>query len=169
MLVCNVGLFRQNQALKDTLSNRTQPTHLKPGDVVPPLRGVDSYGNQFTLQYSGSASRTLLFVFSPHCGWCEKNMPNWRSIVDGADRNQLRIVAVSTVTSDAKDYTEGIHLASVPTIVDLEPGDKDIYRLTSTPQTILIDSSGRVERIWVGALTEEQMKDFRSFVEAKPT
>lgn len=158
LLVSNLSLLALNRQLRQRLTEVAKP-HLEAGDLVPPLRALDGAGGAVRLDFTGSGPRTLLLVFSPTCGWCDLNLPSWSALLDAVAGRSLRTVAVATRPEQAAEYARRNRLARAVVLVEAEPRDALAYRLVVTPQTILIAPDGRVERIWVGALRDENLRE----------
>ena len=140
---------------------------LKEGTIVPSLSGIDLDGNRYALAYGSDPRKVVMFVFSPRCGFCTKNMPNWIAIADTLDRKSFRIVAVSIVSEGVKDYVSQSKLAGVPIIAEVDPKSRLSYEMTVTPQTILIDSTGRVEKVWIGLTLKDDRADIERSLKVK--
>ncbi len=152
LLILNGMLFHQNRELKSFPGKFDHSLELSSGTLLPPLGGVDLYGNKLTLSYGVESKKTLLFVFSPGCRACRENMPNWAAIADQIDKNSYRLAAVSLSLEEVNDYLTQYKLENIPTITEVEAKDRVAYKFMLTPQTILIDASGKVEKVWSGAL-----------------
>jgi hypothetical protein len=47
-------------------------------------------------------------------------------------------------------------LTDVPVIAEVDPKNRVSYEMTVTPQTILIDSDGKVEKVWTGFIQGDE-------------
>jgi len=155
----NVALVTQNQTLKKGW-NEFPP--LKPGDVLPPLNGFDPAGNVVRLDYKNE-QKTVLLVFSPNCGWCTRNMANWRTLVANVDVKRFRFVAVSVSSDGAEEYLRKREKIEIPLIVEPNAREAIVYRMFHTPMTIVIGGDSRVEQIWQGALIEDQVDEVERY------
>jgi peroxiredoxin len=126
---------------------------------VPSLSGTDLDGKDFTLSYSNDPRKVVLLVFSPRCGACTKNMPNWKAMLQSLDQNSYRIVAVSTVSDGVKEYVGQQKLTDIPIISEVDPKSRVSYEMNVTPQTILINSDGVVEKLWIGVLSPDERNE----------
>ena len=158
----NVALILQNRNLKKSGAGINRTVSLNAGNVVPSLSGIDLNGNKVTLDYGNDNRKALVLIFSPRCAFCTKNMPNWQAIAQGLDRKSYRIVAVSTLSDGVKEYMSQHELTDVPIIAEVDPKSRVSYEMTVTPQMILIDSDGKVERVWTGFI---QQADERNEIE----
>lgn len=158
LLASNLALLALNHRLRRGLAAAAKP-HLEAGDVVPPLRALDASGKPAHVGFGGDGRRTLVLVFSPTCGWCDLNMPSWSALLDGAGPRGVRTFAVATRQERSAEYAARHRLARAGVLVEAEPRDAFAWRLVVTPQTILIGPDGRVERNWVGALRDEDLRE----------
>lgn len=156
LLVLNVSLVVQNRKLRTAGAVGTRSVALKEGSVVPALSGLGLDGNKITLNYQNDPRKAVMLIFSPNCGYCTDNMPNWQAIAKSLDRKQYRILAVSTSNDGVKEYITEHSLPDVPVIADVEPKSRVSYEMNVTPQTILIDSQGKVEKVWTGVLQQDE-------------
>jgi hypothetical protein len=91
-------------------------------------------------------------------------MDNWTTLLREADRERFRFVAASTRPTDIAEYLDTHRpLAALPVIADPELEDRLVYRLFDTPQTIVIDRQGRVEKIWLGAFGGRRQADAEEY------
>lgn len=164
MIIMNCVLLKQNLNLKAQLDERQRSMVLKPGTMLNELEGNDVDGNQYVLSYGSNRPKTVLLVFSPLCGYCTQNLKNWRALYEGLDRKAFRVVAVSTISDGVKEYMSSHEFNIAPVISDVAPKKKVEYEMTVTPQTILIDSDGRVESVWAGVLDQQDKRQIEAAV-----
>jgi len=157
LLVLNASLIIQNRSLRASAGTRSPVLH--PGSIVPSLSGKDLDGKDFTLSYSNDPRKVVLLVFSPRCGFCTRNMPNWKAMLQSLDRNSYRIVAVSITSDGVKEYVGQQKLTDVPIIAEVDPKSRVSYEMNVTPQTILINSDGKVEKLWIGLLSPDERSE----------
>jgi peroxiredoxin len=156
LLILNVSLIIQNRRLRSLAALENRSIVLKEGSIVPALSGLDLDGQKISLNYQDDPRKAVMLVFSPRCGYCTENMPNWQSIAQNLDRKRYRILAVSITADGVKEYVTQHSLPDVPIIADVEPRSRVSYEMNVTPQTILIDSQGRVEKIWTGVIQPDE-------------
>jgi hypothetical protein len=164
LLASNLALLKQNIELKSRVRLLSTATYLQPGETVPPLRGIGLAGEEVVIRYGPGAPTTVLLVFSPHCSWCRRNMPNWEALAKTARARDWRLVAVSTLPSEVAEYAVRYpFLRRIPIVAEIDPQDQLAYKLQGTPQTIVVSGYGVVERTWIGALRAEQEADAERF------
>lgn len=153
LVASNLALLSQNRALKKTLHVRTEPAYLLPGQSLPSLRGFDIAGETLTFEPSAVSEKTVLLVFQPNCAWCRENMANWTALLQQADRERFRFLAVSTRDEGVETYLATYPgLATLPVMASPDPDDRLRYRLFDTPQTLVVNPQGIVEETWVGSM-----------------
>jgi hypothetical protein len=165
-LAVNIALIRQNRELKAQLSQPPPTLEIARGSQVPDLRGFDELGRPVEVLYGKEPRKTLLLVYSPTCGFCEQNWPKWSAIVPTLDRTTVRPVLVDVTATSNQAFLAAHHLADVPIFVQVDPRVVLGYRLQLTPQTILVDSSGKVERVWTGVLNDSNTSELKHLVES---
>jgi hypothetical protein len=158
LVVINLSLLIQNKTLKSTVEKRGRSMEIQPGTQLPPITGIDLNGNRFTMDYGQDPRKTLLLVFSPGCRFCKENMPNWEAMMGGLDKNSYRVTGVSLMEDGLKEYLAEYGLGDLPVVAEIDPQVRVGYNLVLSPQTILIDSEGKAERVWTG-LIEGEKKD----------
>jgi hypothetical protein len=155
LLLVNVLLLQQNKKLKVLAGRPDRALEIKPGTALPPLEGSDSNGVSHRVDYGQDRRKTVLLVLSPLCQACDENMPNWVAIINRLDRRLFRLVAVSLQSEGLKEYVVRRGIAQIPILTKIDPKYRVDYNLALTPQTILIDADGKVEKVWTGLLRGE--------------
>jgi len=151
--IANVMVILMALAVGSVVLTRYETTFRAPrsvatGDHLPKLSGLDW----------SSHRRTLLLVLNTGCRYCQESVPFYQKLAqtqrpDGA---ALEIVAVFPNEAQmVRQFTarEGLTIRSVPGVL-LED-----LRVNATPTLLLVNTEGRVERLWVGILTSRQEID----------
>lgn len=160
LLILNVLLVQENKQLRVQASKPDRALEIKPGTSLPSLEGLDSNGVWHSFDYGQDSRKTVLFVLSPTCQACKDNMPNLKAIINGIDRHLFRPVAVSLQADGyVKEYTNMQDLNQIPILTKIDPKYRVSYNLALTPQTILINTSGKVEKVWTGLLRGKDKQD----------
>lgn len=97
-VVINVMLARRVAALKEAADAAAQGRNLKPGTPVPPLEVKSLDGSLATVSYEGSL-KTVLYVFSVTCHWCDQNLDNIKALSASAP-GRYRLVGISLDRDD---------------------------------------------------------------------
>ncbi len=162
MLTAEVVLLaKQNRDLKATINRMSAgPMEtLKPGESVGTIAAWTLGGETRQLRFDDAPRKSLLFVLSTTCPHCEKNLPLWQEIAVRGGADSCRIVGVSLhdlPTTRAYVAAKGIRFEVV------SAADSDFtrhYKIPGVPETILLDARGRVEKTWIGELSDAQTRE----------
>lgn len=162
LLVSAILINVENILLMRMFSQRTELARARPGEAVGPLsvKRVDAEGNEGEnelLDFSSSPVRQVLFLLSPTCSYCSDNVPYWTSISKGLDRERFRVIVLATkgleMDSTREQLQEYARLLQADVRVASDQGILRRYRLTTTPQTLILGTDGRVEKVWLGRLS----------------
>lgn len=125
------------------------------------LSVVDTEGKPASLTFADDSRPTVVYVLSPLCGWCKRNEANIKALV-AASGAKFRFVGLSIAAQNLKEYVAEGH---APFPVYLVNSADEIKRLNlgSTPQTLIVNSSGRVEKAWAGAYIEKNRTEVEKF------
>jgi len=128
-----------------------------PGDSVPDLTAEDEHGQPIRILVKNTPLPTVLYFFSSTCGWCERNLGNFRALTT-AGAGSYRFIAVSLGPEDLKAYAarSGLRCLFVR-----RPNRESrlAYGMATTPTTILVDTTGVVEGVWRGAYAGDTLRD----------
>jgi hypothetical protein len=149
-LVASMGLnvvqLRQVRSLRDAAS-------LQVGARMPAIEATLLDGVRDRIEVEG-ALPTLLYVFSPSCVWCDRNRAGVNALA-AALGGRYRVVGLSLTDRGLRDHL-GRNPLHFEVYVNPSAEAVSVYRMDRTPQTILLSSSGRVERVWQGAFVGRQ-------------
>lgn len=137
---------------KYVTSYRT-PKEVKVGDSLPAIPRLD--WNQHR--------HTLVLALNTGCHFCEQSVPFYRRLVDTQPPagNDLEIIAV--FPNDSEMVRQFMTLENLPfRSVPAAPFGK--LGVIGTPTLMLVGSSGRVERAWVGALSPAEESEVFNIV-----
>lgn len=127
------------------------------GGLLGPIAALDPGGSWVTIRFPPE-TRTLLYVFSPRCSWCDANLPAIQQLSEHLD--DITVIGLSTADSTLPAYLARAKLSFPVYSTTIET--MNVRGFTATPTTLLLDASGRIERIWRGAYVGET----RSAIEA---
>jgi peroxiredoxin len=164
LLAANIALIHQNSQLKAQLSLPPPVMEAAAGAQMPDLRGVDLEGKPVEVLYGKDSRKVLVLVFSPTCPFCDQNWPKWQQVISSLDRSAVRPVLVDVTSTTTAGFVSQHQLASLPVILKADPRATLDYRFQLTPQTILVDSAGKVEKVWTGVLKDSALAEIRQLV-----
>ena len=153
----NLFLLKQNQGLKQ-LTQSNPESSITVGTKLLPLGGVDATGNKVEVN-PNTEQKTLLLVFSATCRFCDKNASNWKEILNTMSSEKIKVVGVA-LGKNGEDFLKKYELGNQFSTVNLLP-DKltQAPPFDVTPQTILLDSDGKVEKVWSGVLDKKSFNE----------
>jgi hypothetical protein len=78
--ITNVLLIFKVRELRGVVAAIKSEGSIQVGTHVPPLTAQDLTGQSTAIRFSDTDRPTLLYVFTPSCGWCKKNEDNIKSL-----------------------------------------------------------------------------------------
>jgi thiol-disulfide isomerase/thioredoxin len=169
LLAVNIALIHQNRQLKSQLSVPSPNLEVAHGTQMPDLKGFDAAGKPLDVQYGKDSRKVLVLVYSPVCGFCEQNWPKWDQLISGLDRGAVRLVAVDVTATTKQPFIVQHKMADLPVFVQIDPRDTLDYRFHLTPQTILLDRDGKVEKEWTGVLNDSSVSELKQLIGGNKT
>ena len=163
MLILSVGM---NVWLTMQIGSMGGPS-LRPGgtavgghlDEVVEFRTLD--GTSVYYDFRMSAKPTILYVMSPDCGWCQQNEENVRTLYSST-KEHFNFLVLGTADHGLAAYVKSSPYESLVRTIDptvVPPA----LNLLATPQTILVNHQGIIERVWVGAYMNEKQTEIEDF------
>jgi len=134
---------------------------LKVGASVPAIAAKRLDGPREVISYPDTFEPTVLYIFTPPCSWCARNMDNFRTLVD-KESGHYRFIGLSLSEETLTEYIARNDL-KFPVYSGLSPETLKTYKLGSTPQTIVISPEGKVLQDWVGAYVGDQKSQVEAF------
>jgi peroxiredoxin len=131
------------------------------GAVVPPIEAKEMDGKVRIIEYASSALPTILYVFTPPCGWCAKNVPNVNTLSEKT-KGRYRIIGLSLSGTGLGEYVSK-HGLQFPIYTDPSPAVVLSYRLAGTPETFLVSNDGKLIREWKGAYIGINKKEIEEY------
>jgi peroxiredoxin len=171
-LVCSVlltvVLARKVQDLAEIsrlLRLKVDSPELVPGSTAPAFSAKESNDQKVFLNYADSDVPTVIYLFSPDCRWCDRNLNNIGVLADKA-HSRFRFLGVSLTKKDLESY---LAHSRIPFHVYHSPPDevKVTYGLSSTPSTIVISPTGKILQYWRGAYSDDLKPEIEEFFQVK--
>jgi peroxiredoxin len=157
-------LVQENRELRVALKAPERSLKiLNPKERVPPLSGIDQKGEEVKVEYP-SSKRTVLFWFSAECPSCEYNLEFWKQIYEKYSSGMLRFFGVTSSDEDkTKEFIKKFQL-EFPVLVLSDFSLLEKYRVEVIPQTMLIDTSGMVQKVWPGSLSDNYKTEIEAMM-----
>jgi hypothetical protein len=140
---------------KVTRHNRSSvaKNQLVEGMSVPPITvGSVSDDRQVTITYGNTDKPTVLYILTPSCLWCARNLKNINTLAS-LRGDSYRFIAVSLTHVGLSEYLDANKLG-FPVYKSVSPEKARQLGLGSTPQTVIVSPEGKVLKNWVGAYGE---------------
>jgi peroxiredoxin len=139
------------------------PPPLAKGTTVSPLTATRLDGQPQTLSYA--EKKTVLYVFTPSCPWCKRNLPNIKHLV--ATRGaEYRFIGISLEAEGLSSYVTE-HQLPFPVYTNVSQEQRDAYHLGGVPQTLVISERGTVMQNWFGAYVDAQQAEIEKFFDVR--
>jgi peroxiredoxin len=157
----NVVLGYRIRKLTEVQLEKIAERVLKVGTAVPAITVKRVDGRQETISYHDTVQPTVLYVFTPPCSWCARNIDNFKALLD-KERGQYRFIGLSLSEGNLEEYVAKNDL-KLAVYSGLSPGTLRTYKLGGTPQTIVISTEGKVLQDWAGAYVGDQKSQIEAF------
>lgn len=150
LLFCNILLILQNIQIRNQLS-KFEPVKVIKGEKILAFQGKDLSGNNVKINYSEGKKKQVLLFFRTNCGFCHKQMTNWKKLFESAEKQKYKFTAITT---DKDIKAIGKYLRKYNSedwdvmIVDEKQAKK--AKLLATPITIVVNNDGEIEKAWNG-------------------
>jgi hypothetical protein len=128
------------------------------GRGLPELTGAAPTGTPRRIDLTG-AQPTVLYYFSPSCGWCDRNWANLEAIAAGA-RGRYRVLAVTSNRGTSEYIRE--RRITLDVLEGLDENSRQAVGFSLSPHTIVVSADGQITHDWRGAYTpriERQIED----------
>ncbi|MFT4114905.1 TlpA family protein disulfide reductase [Silvibacterium sp.] len=118
------------------------------GAQVPDIHAQTVDGVPGKVVYASSSVPTVLYVFTPQCMWCKRNLPDLHALANQAG-GKYRVIGISLTDRDLKQYIATQHL-DFPVYTHLDSDTMAKYQMGGTPATIVVSPDGKIVNSWVG-------------------
>ena len=157
----NVLLAHRLSNLNYARSAKIADQQLRSGTTVPPITAKRLGGQQEVITYRETRQPTVLYVFTPPCAWCARNMDNLKALID-KESGPYRFIGLSLSEEGLAQYIAKNDL-KLPIYSGLSSDTQKTYKLGGTPQTIVISPEGKVLQDWAGAYVGDQKSQVETF------
>jgi len=104
------------------------------------------------------AHKTLVMALSTQCHFCQESTPFYKALSTSTAVTSKRVSMMMVFPQPQAEAESFVRSKGIQTsgIVSMP---LQTIGVSSTPTLFLVDKSGKVEKLWVGVLTEAQQKD----------
>lgn len=160
-VVLNLMLARKVKSLNETIALVKSEQLLQEGALVPPIIANDVDGSAVVVRFDSVSVPTVLYVFTPPCGWCTRNLGPIKALEDKL-KGRYRVLGLSLSSDGLPKYISETGL-SFPVYADMPIETRSIYRLGGTPDTIVVSNDGKVIKHWQGAYVGPTKHEVESY------
>ena len=116
------------------------------------------------IRFNSVSTPTLLYVFTPPCAWCTRNLPAVKTLAENL-KGRYRVLGLSLSADGLQKYVTDSGL-EFPVYGDVSADTRSAYHLGGTPDTILVSTDGRVMKHCPGAYVGSTKADIESYFNA---
>lgn len=147
----------------DLIRRRVEISLPPQGHRLNSIRVHDLRGKGLDIKLDdGSGQSSLLIVYSPFCPACDASWPFWNQAT--SEVSAVRVFALSTTgpTTTPPSFFQRHNVQDRIVRLALAPQSLVDLQTRATPQTIVVDDSGRVVKAWLGALSAAAVPALRN-------
>ena len=142
-------------------------TLLRPGQTRPVVgsrivsfHAKDDRSQEITVGIPYRAE-SLLYVFSPGCGFCVKNEAALLALTQALG-GRYRILRVALTRIGLEEYIQR-HVIAGPVLIEPDVTLMQTLRLGTTPQTFVLSREGAVLKMWTGTFEGVVRQDIEEY------
>ena len=161
----NAVLAHQIKAQRQIVERIRAEGRLQAGTLVPAITGKTPQGEQTTIDFAAPGHPTVLYVFSPTCGWCKRNLENMMTLRREIG-SHYAFVGVSLTSTGLTEYVSQNKL-DYPVVADIPDSVKAAYKMGGTPSTIVVSPDNKVLKVWSGAYQGTSLQEIENYFQVK--
>jgi len=160
-----IGVQREKRAEAAAL-DRERIGAVTQGQGLVDLAGTDLEGRHARYAVDGGAIGSFVIAMSVDCGFCDQNLAAWRRLSQKARHSGLQVVWVSRDRFAAVDRMAGLDESL---IVDPTHSTFLQLKLSTVPQTLLVEKNGKVAIALAGTISPVEEEDLAREITAAGT
>jgi thiol-disulfide isomerase/thioredoxin len=165
MTAANIYLLRANRTLRISSSWSPLKVEVTRGVLVKAVSGLDFENRTVDIPTFGKKA-TVLMCFSPVCPFCEKNWPSWSLLINSVGDKNVNFVVVDLTSDATPEFLASKHIGRAQVIHRLNPQDVVTLDLALTPQTVVIGGDSKVEKVWTGVLSADDLRSLTTLLKS---
>ncbi len=114
------------------------------GMYVPKLELPTLSGELVVIGAPHAGTRQILLLYNTTCTFCAAGLPAWATVAEAASELDAEVIGLSIDLLDETLAYAGAHHLTFPTALLASDRDKVLLRADAVPQTLVVDSAGRV-------------------------
>jgi peroxiredoxin len=124
-----------------------------PGDEAPDMFAHTMDGREAVVSATASPLPTVVYVFTPQCVWCARNLENLKALISQS-AGRYRVVGMSLRREELAAYIKSNTLG-IDVFVDPAFVTQQAYSLGGTPMTYVLAPNRTVKAVWHGGYSPE--------------
>ncbi|MEP6507759.1 MAG: redoxin domain-containing protein [Gemmatimonadales bacterium] len=145
------------------LDHRRRETEATRGDYLPTFVARTTTGDSVVIgKLDDSTARQVVFIMTSTCPYCRKTIPSWRRIASRLSGSPTHNIAVLALTPDSARNAKwfgDFEKFAFPLVIFPDRKLVALSRATVVPQTLVLNSDGRVLYSKTGEITSKLMED----------
>lgn len=153
-------IIRPDQGISDNPIDLFSFPPVELDQPAPELSLYDLNGAEVSLSdFQGEV--VLLNNWATWCPPCRLEMPEFQSYYDKHKDQGFQVVAVEAGQPEA-EVRQFVERVNINFVVLLDPENKSLetFQQRSLPNTFIIDRTGQLRYVWVGAIDEETLEQY---------
>jgi hypothetical protein len=134
----------------------------KPASTSGSSAGTESSLKGTQLKLSGvkwdQADKTLVMALSTQCHFCQESAPFYKELT-ASPAVKAKRVAIVTVFPQQQGEAETFVKGNQMYADNVLSMPLQLLGTSATPTLLLVDRTGKIERLWIGVLSRSQQKD----------
>jgi peroxiredoxin len=162
----NLFLLRDNRALRQSQDVMNAQAIIPAGKILHNLAAVSPDGRLQTIAMpEETAKKILVITFSPGCPYCRASQAAWMDLSkELKKRPEWRVLWVSRdPISNTIKYCNEQQIPLDDTVADPTYRTYMQLELKSVPNTLVVGTGGRVEKVWAGQVDKKEWDEIVSY------
>jgi peroxiredoxin len=162
---------RHRKLREEFLEHRRTDDRASIGQFVPAFTSTAVNSAQVSVGEPKGNNRQLLILLTSTCPFCRQTLPTWKAVarrVDSVPSHSIEMIALTTDSARLAANYSATNALPFPLVVFPSRRLMATYHAFRVPQTILVDSSGRVMYARSGVLTPPAVDSLWAAATAKP-
>ncbi len=127
---------------------------------MPPIQTKDSNEAVLTESFQNRNTPTIVYIFSPDCSWCTRNLSNIKILL-AQTKDKYRFIGLSLDSKGLQEYIAQ-HQLDFSIYTNLTEDTALAYK-GGTPRTFVVSDDGVILKSWFGAYNGENRKEVEDY------
>lgn len=157
----NVFLVRQVRGAEAALRSALSSEEVPLDEILPLVEGVGLDGRELSVDLGHQIHGSVLFVYSPACHPSNGNWHNWQTLLREFSDTGPTPIFVDLSGETRLEFVRQHQLSNYQIFASVSALTRSKFKFHGTPQTIIVDPSGRAQWVRTGGLTPASLSEFR--------